>query len=117
GLTAAEIELRFPVEFARWNRDRLAPDFAYPHGESRAGFAARVARGLAQMLTRLDTPAAGAQSALLVAHRGVIRVIVRSLVPAEPLIELGSIQILAREGESPWRVELLDFTEHLARLG
>src|ERR1700704_2432818 len=33
GLTADEIQARFPTDFARWNRDRLDPGFAYPEGE------------------------------------------------------------------------------------
>jgi broad specificity phosphatase PhoE len=113
GLTAEEIAARFPDEFARWNRDRLAPDFTYPNGESRAGFTARVERGLAQMLAMIDAQSAGDQTVLLVAHRGVLRAIARSLAGADPVIELGSIQILAREDISGWRVELLDFTAHL----
>ncbi len=114
GLTAEEIAARFPDEFERWNRDRLAPDFAYPHGESRADFTARVERGLARMLTLLDAQASADQPALLVAHRGVLRVIMRSLASAQPIIELGSIQILVRDNESAWRVELLDAIDHLA---
>jgi len=114
GLTAAEIEARFPAEFARWNRDRLAPDYAYPRGESRAAFTVRVERGVARMLTLMEPALVPARPTLVVAHRGVIRAIVQRLAGAEPLIELGSVQILARDGEQRWRVETLDFTAHLA---
>jgi broad specificity phosphatase PhoE len=38
GLTAEEIRERHPIEFERWNRDRLDPGFTYPRGESRAAF-------------------------------------------------------------------------------
>jgi len=114
GLTAAEIQARFPAEFARWKRDRLAPDYDYPRGESRAAFTARVERGVARMLTLLGPEFAPARSALVVAHRGVIRAIVHRLAGAEPVIELGSIQMLARDGPERWRVETLDFTAHLA---
>lgn len=117
GLTAAEIEARFPTEFARWNRDRLAPDYAYPRGESRAAFTARVERGVARMLTLLGPEPPPARPALVVAHRGVIRAIIRWLADAEPVIELGSIQTLARDGAGRWRVEQLDFTAHLTPLG
>ncbi len=55
--------------------------------------------------------ASGDGRALLVAHRGVIRTIVRALVKAEPVIELGSIHILERA--SRWRVRELDITSHL----
>jgi len=114
GLTAEEIAARFPDGFARWNRDRLAPGFTYPHGESRAGFIARVERGLARMLALLEADAAQTQPALLVAHRGVLRTIAQSLTGASPLIELGSIQIFACDDDSRWRVEVLDATAHLA---
>src|ERR1700719_2039848 len=46
GLTADEIRERYPDHFAVWNADRLAADYTYPEGESRANFAARVERGL-----------------------------------------------------------------------
>jgi broad specificity phosphatase PhoE len=115
GHTAEEIALLFPSEFARWNRDRLTPDFTYPGGESRAAFAARVERGLDRMLRLIDVTGNG-NPALLVAHRGVVRAITRQLAGVEPLIELGSIQILAHGSDSRWHAEQLDFSEHLARL-
>ena len=108
GLTADEIRERYPDEFARWNADRLAPTYTYPEGESRAAFAERVERGLDRMLA-LWTPRDG--DALLVAHRGVIRAIVRKLTHHEPIVELGSIQILRFEGD--WHAEMLDVVDHL----
>lgn len=116
GLTAEEIELRWPAEFVRWNRNRLDPDYAYPHGESRAAFNARVALGLTRMLKLLDEKCADDCPALLVAHRGVIREMARQLAFAEPLVTLGSIQVLVRGKGSVWTPAMLDFTEHLARL-
>jgi broad specificity phosphatase PhoE len=115
GLTADEICARFPADFARWNRDRLDRGFAYPGGESRANFASRVERGLQRMLEVID--GAGAREdrgALVVAHRGVIRIIANRLASVEPVIELGSIQILQRDriGDD-WRAEILDVVEHL----
>ncbi|HJU29718.1 MAG TPA: histidine phosphatase family protein [Candidatus Binataceae bacterium] len=118
GLTADEIRERHPEEFRRWDRGRLAPDYAYPRGESRAAFAARVNRGSGRMLAEITTddahsgPNPDARCALLVAHRGVIRAIARMLMGIEPVIELGSIQLLAREG-AQWRAEAVDFTGHL----
>lgn len=109
GLTADEIRERYPEEYARWNADRLAPTFRYPGGESRAAFAARVERGLERMLSHW-TPRD--RDALLVAHRGVIRAIVRKLVNREPVVELGSIHILRFDGG--WQVEALDAIDHLA---
>jgi broad specificity phosphatase PhoE len=108
GLTADEICERYPIEFARWNADRLASSYTYPEGESRAAFAERVERGIERMLAHwmpLD------DDALLVAHRGVIRAIVRTLTRAEPVVELGSIQIL--RFDDGWQVEMLDLIDHL----
>jgi broad specificity phosphatase PhoE len=113
GLTADEIRERYPDEFARWNADRLAPGYTYPGGESRAAFADRVERGLERMIA-LWTPRGDAQGhdALLIAHRGVIRAIVRKLARREPIVELGSIQIMRFDGG--WQAELLDLIDHLA---
>lgn len=112
GLTADEIRERYPAEFAQWNDDRLAPSYTYPLGESRAAFADRVERGLERMLT-LWTPCADAEGddALLIAHRGVIRAIVRKLTRQEPIVELASIQIL--RFERGWHAEMLDLIDHL----
>jgi broad specificity phosphatase PhoE len=109
GLTAAEIRERYPEEYARWNTDRLAPTFSYPGGESRAAFADRVERGLERMLSHW-TPRD--RDALLVAHRGVIRAIVRKLVNREPVVELGSIHVL--RFDSAWQADALDVIGHLA---
>ena len=110
GLTADEIRERYPERFAIWNADRLAPDYIYPEGESRADFATRVERGLERMLA-IWTPRRDQtdHDALLVAHRGVIRAIVRKLTSQQPVVELGSIQILEFDGE--WRVVALDLSE------
>jgi len=110
GLTAEEIRARYPAEFEQWDRDRLTSEYAYPGGESRAGFRARVERGLHRMLEMWDSER-GDGPALLVAHRGVIRTIVRALVKVEPVIELGSIHILERAPQ--WRVRELDIVGHL----
>ncbi len=114
GLTAEEIRERYPDEFARWNPNRLAPTFTYPGGESRAAFAARVERGIDRMLAMWrgsgDAPAG---RALVVAHRGVIRAIVRRLVGAEAHVELASIHVLEHAGG--WCVRELDFVAHLER--
>jgi broad specificity phosphatase PhoE len=118
GLVADEIRDRYPEDFARWNRNRLDPAYAYPGGESRAGFTARVNQGIERMLTFLSAvPQAAAINALVVAHRGVIRTIMQRLAQVEPMIELASIQSLIRTSASgDWRVELLDETAHLASI-
>jgi probable phosphoglycerate mutase len=111
GLTADEIRERYPDHFAVWNADRLAPDYTYPEGESRAAFAARVERGLERLLATW-TPRIGAdEDALLVAHRGVIRAIVRKLTRQEPAVELGSFHILEFDGA--WHAAALDVIDHL----
>jgi len=131
GLTAEEIAARYPEEFRRWNANRLAPDFVYPEGESRAAFVVRVARGTVRMLAlwealRQDARAGGhtGSNALMVAHRGVIRAVVRQLTGVlEPYIDLGSIHILEQEPSDAdlltvrWRPAALDLTEHLASRG
>jgi broad specificity phosphatase PhoE len=127
GLTAEEIAARYPEEFRRWNVNRLAPDFVYPEGESRAAFVARVARGTARMLAFWHDARAGGRAgsdALIVAHRGVIRAVVRQLTGViEPHIDLGSIHILEQESAGAdlrtarWRPVALDLTEHLAGRG
>jgi broad specificity phosphatase PhoE len=109
GLTADEIRERYPDHFAIWNADRLAPDYTYPQGESRSGFTARVEHGLERLLS-IWTPGRD-HDALLVAHRGVIRAIVRKLTSQEAVVELGSIQILEFDGA--WHVEMLDMIDHL----
>jgi broad specificity phosphatase PhoE len=116
GLTAAEISERYPEDFARWNRNRLAPDYTYPEGENRTAFAERVERGVDRMLAIAMRDSVGEEKAknrdaLVVAHRGVIRAIVRKLSGAEPSVELGSIHIL--HFEESWRPHALDIVEHL----
>jgi broad specificity phosphatase PhoE len=115
GLTADEIRERHPIEFEKWNANRLAPSYTYPEGESRALFAERVERGLLKTLQLIDAAESSeSQHILIAAHRGVIRTIVRALTGAEPIVELGSIQILARDPR--WHPLALDLTAHLAAL-
>jgi len=116
GLTKEEIQARHPIEFEKWRADPLAPSYTYPEGENRAGFAERVERGLATTLKIIEAAKrTEAERALIVAHRGVIRTIVHALIGAEPVVDLGSIQILARD--SKWHPLVLDFTAHLDRVG
>ena len=119
GLTADEIRERHPIEFDLWNRDRLDPGFTYPRGESRAAFMERVGCGIERVLELYD---AAASTALIVAHRGVIRAITQRLAEVAPTIELGSIQMLRRE-ENPqghggkWDAAIIDMVDHLKGLG
>jgi len=114
GLTREEIQQRHPIEFEKWRADPLSPAYTYPEGENRARFTERVERGLATTLKVIDA-SRGTESerVLVVAHRGVIRTIVRALTGEEPIVDLASIHILAREGK--WHPLVLDFTAHLRR--
>ncbi len=108
GLSAEEIRERYPEHFAQWNKRRFDLDYCYPEGESRTAFNSRVLRGLEQVfrswLERCIDGLAG--TTLIVAHRGVVRTITKHLTGLEPQSELGSVQILALEGN--WRAEKLD---------
>src|SRR5262249_33645002 len=111
GLTAEEIRQRYPGHYAHWSTDRLAPGYAYPDGENRRAFAERVIRGAGKMLSLWQPESHRASSALLVAHRGVIRTLVHHLTGNQPSVELGSIQVIELDGG--WRAPMLDHTAHL----
>jgi len=114
GLTAEEIRERHPDHYAQWNADRLAPNYTYPGGESRAAFMERVVGGVAKMLQLWHPEAGKASTALLVAHRGVIRTTVHHLTGHQPNVELGSIQIVELDGI--WKPTMLDHVIHLKGL-
>lgn len=81
GLTREEIAEVDPALFADWQARK--PGFEFPEGETRPDFRRRIERGLSRLR------ASGAQSALVVAHKGVVRT----------LLELVTNQTL--EGEMP----------------
>src|SRR5262249_27537113 len=93
GLTAEEIEAQDPVLYRAWREN--AADFEFPGGEQRAAFRERVGEGLAALAR------AGAENALVVAHRGVIRALGLHLLGAPPATppELGEIVSFTRDGE------------------
>jgi broad specificity phosphatase PhoE len=99
GLTKREIEVADPVLYADWQA-RVA-GFEFPGGEARAEFRARVLRGL----ERLEQ--SGARSALVVAHKGVVRAVVEKLGGA-PLAEgeppLAGVVGLSRGSDETWRL-------------
>jgi broad specificity phosphatase PhoE len=74
GMSAEEIRASDPVLYEDWQAGK--PGFEYPGGEPRAGFRARVRRGLERLL------ASPARGALVVAHKGVIRGMVEELTSA-----------------------------------
>jgi broad specificity phosphatase PhoE len=97
GLTKEEIQRCDPILYEDWQAG--ADGFAYPEGESREEFRARVGRGLQRLM------AAKAHSALLALHKGVIRVIVEQLTgEALPVGDpvLGGIVTLTRAAEGSW---------------
>ena len=114
GLTSEEIRARYPEEFERWQAWPLEDDYCYPQGESRRDFAARIRSGLDLMMRQWrgesEMPIG---DALLVAHRGVIRMVGRQLLDVDLIAELGSIQILEID-KGRWRCAEKDLTDHLA---
>jgi broad specificity phosphatase PhoE len=112
GLTIDEIRRAAPDEFERWQRLRLDASYRYPEGESGAEFRNRVKLGMERMFeTWRDGRGEFSGTALLVAHRGVIRIILEHLIQTTPAIALGSIHIL--ECNRGWRARALDLTGHL----
>ena len=112
GLTIEEIRQQYPAEYGRWRTQRLEAGYQYPGGESGEAFRSRVGIGMQRMfeLWREDR-CEFSGTALLVAHRGVIRLILNWLVGLTPAIELGSIHILGCD--HGWRPRALDLTGHL----
>jgi broad specificity phosphatase PhoE len=103
GLTDGEIALRDPVLHREW-RSR-APGFEFPGGELRAEFRGRVM----QAFERID--ASGAEGALVVAHKGVIRSIAERLLAA-PLPDgdpgLACAVHLSRGAGDAWRLRAVE---------
>jgi len=99
GLTDAEIATRDPVLHREW-RER-APGFEYPGGELRAEFRGRVMRAFERI------EGSGAEGALVVVHKGVIRAIAERLL-AKPLPDgvpdLACAVHLSRDASDAWRL-------------
>jgi broad specificity phosphatase PhoE len=100
GLTADEVLARYPDEVPRWRS--AAGEWGFPGGETRNGFRARVAEGIRGHLADVSG------RSLLVLHKGVVKIIVGTLLGEMPEVyaaracELGSLHVLARENGS-WR--------------
>jgi 2,3-bisphosphoglycerate-dependent phosphoglycerate mutase len=69
GLTAAEIQARYPEQFAAWRA--RSPDFAPPQGETRSQL---LSRGLAELNTIARRHAGG--TAVVVTHGGLCYVLI-----------------------------------------
>jgi len=97
GLTREEIQAADPVLYEDWQNKTSA--FEFPGGEPRAEFRERVQKGLDRLL------AAPVRSALVVAHKGVIRTIVELLTGSRPegkQVQLGDGIELTRRGDGTW---------------
>lgn len=97
GLTRDEIAALDPELHEAWQAGR--PGFEFPAGESRAAFRARIERGLIRLRE------SGVRSALVVAHKGVVRTLVelvvgQTLPPEAP--ELGGVVHAFRDGAGRW---------------
>jgi broad specificity phosphatase PhoE len=110
GLTADEIAAAHPGEHERWRAGD--GDWGFPGGETRSGFRRRVAAAVEQNLA-----AAGGRS-LLVLHKGVIKIILGTLLGEAPETyaarpcELGSIHALVRR-DGQWMPLRPPQVEHL----
>jgi broad specificity phosphatase PhoE len=111
GLTAEEVAATDPIEHARWRASD--GDWGFPGGETRRGFRDRVGGATAELL------AAAEGRALLVLHKGVVKVIVGTLLGEAPELysalpcELGSVYVLERTGGQGWRLQSPCRVEHL----
>lgn len=97
GLSREEIQARDPVLFEDWQK--RAPGFEFPGGEPREAFRERVQRGLDRLL------AEDARDALLVLHKGVIRVIVETLTGEAPSADepaIGGSIVVTRRPDGRW---------------
>ena len=99
GLTAEEIRAQDPILYEDWQV--RAPGFEYPQGEPRRHFRERIARGLRRIVE------GDVANALIVAHKGVIRVVAESLVGtplADGAPELGGIVLISRNVDGTWYI-------------
>jgi broad specificity phosphatase PhoE len=97
GLTREEIQAVDPEGYAQWQASDA--DFRFPGGESRGDFRTRIARGYESLL------ASGTPSALVVAHKGVVRTLLElatgfTLSPEYP--ELGAVLHASRDASGAW---------------
>lgn len=99
GMTREEIEAADPVGFADWQNG--TEGFEYPGGEARAAFRERVLKALGQLL------GAPAHTAVVVAHKGVIRTIVEALTGETLEREqppLGGVVQVVAQPDGSWKL-------------
>ena len=103
GMTRAEIDAAYPQFFADYEAGRVD---AFPAGEPRSEFAARVGEAVQEWIRGSWT-----DDLLLVAHRGTVRHALRTLLgwpvgQVDPFaVELGSLTVLREAGG--WQLDLL----------
>jgi broad specificity phosphatase PhoE len=97
GLTREEIEATDPALYADWQA--RTPGFEFPEGEPRREFRRRIERGL------MHLRASEAQSALIVAHKGVVRtlleLVMNQTLEAE-MPQLGGVIHASRNASGNW---------------
>jgi broad specificity phosphatase PhoE len=100
GLTREEIAARDPVLYEAWQAKRAG--FEFPDGEARGDFRSRVLRGLDRVKD------AGITSAMVVAHKGVVRTLAEALIGHDTLSatqpELGGVMRLLRGAGDRWQL-------------
>jgi broad specificity phosphatase PhoE len=97
GLTKEEIEVRDPAGYADWQKKGL--EFTFPGGETRGDFRVRVGRAFERLR------GSGAESVLVVVHKGVVRTLLElasgfTLAPELP--ELGGVVHASRDVQGEW---------------
>jgi len=97
GLTRGEIEVADPALYQDWQTKK--PGFEFPEGETRPDFRKRIERGLSRLR------GTGVQSALVVAHKGVVRTLLE-LVCGQTLEaempRLGGVIHASRDAGGAW---------------
>jgi broad specificity phosphatase PhoE len=97
GLTRQEIELADPALFAHWQAKK--PGFEFPEGETRSDFRRRIERGLTHLRE------SEVQSALVVAHKGVVRTLLELVTDQTLEAEmppLGGVIHASRDAAGSW---------------
>ena len=110
GLSADEIAARFPAFWAQHQRGEAD---AFPGGERRAAFAARVAAAVREL-----ADGGHGEDVLVVAHRGTVRQALCALLGFAAGsrdqfgVQLGSLTVVRRD--AGWQLELFDFVPDAA---
>jgi broad specificity phosphatase PhoE len=97
GLTREEIAARDPELFEQWQAQPA--EFGFPDGEKREDFRNRVHAGLGRLLATRES------SAIVVAHKGIVREIVEKLTGTRPESEevgLGAVLQVTRRSDGSW---------------